>query len=164
MQSALWHNTLHWLADIRKDIEKKETLLYILVVAGLATAVFGLLLFVLDPNVHSLMDGVWSAWVTMTHVGYGDVVPTSFLGRVLASVLILLGLVLFSLFTATLSVMFLGKNMASLGNELRSVEQESSRVVEEESRILRELARLHERLDRLESRLAADASQETPST
>ncbi|MDP3009144.1 MAG: ion channel [Methylococcales bacterium] len=32
---------------------------------------------------------MWSAWVTMTHVGFGDVVPTSFLGRLFSAGLIL---------------------------------------------------------------------------
>ena len=151
---AQFTDIIRWISQIRKDVGKKESLVYILSIAMLATAVAGLLLFLLDPNIHSLTDGIWSAWVTMTHVGFGDVVPTSFLGRLLAAAVILLGFMLFSLFTATLSVAFLGKNMAAMGRELRSVEQESGRVIEDESRILQELARLHERLDRLEKSLA----------
>lgn len=152
---ALFNNLISWVYELRRDIGKKESLVYILAIAILATGVSGLLLFLLDSNIHSLMDGIWSAWVTMTHVGFGDVVPTSFLGRVLAAAVILLGFVLFSLFTATLSVAFLGKNMAAMGRELRSVERDSGRVIEEEDRILQELARLHERLDRMEQALAA---------
>ncbi|TAN52469.1 MAG: two pore domain potassium channel family protein [Methylococcaceae bacterium] len=154
---TLLKNTLRWTEEVRQDFSKKESLAYILTVAAGATAAFGLLLYLFDPNVHTLADGVWSAWVTMTHVGFGDVVPTSFFGRLLAAALILLGLILFSLFTATLSVAFLGKDMAVLGKELRSVEKESEQVAEEESRILQELARLHQRLDRLELALAARA-------
>ena len=30
----------------------------------------GLILYLLDPNIHSLFDGIWSAWVTMTLVAF----------------------------------------------------------------------------------------------
>lgn len=152
---TLLKNTLHWITEIRRDFAKKENLLYILTIAASATFAFGLLLYLFDPNIHSLPDGVWSAWVTMTHVGFGDVVPTSFLGRLLSSALILLGFILFSLFTATLSAAILGKSMSALGRGMRSLEKESGHVLEEDNRILQELARLHERLDRLELALAA---------
>lgn len=48
-------------------------------------------------------------------MGFGDVVPTSFLGRVLSSLLIVFGLILFALFTAALSAAFLGKGLEALG-------------------------------------------------
>jgi hypothetical protein len=89
----------------------------------------------------------------MTHVGFGDVVPVSFLGRLLAAALILVGLVFFSLFTALVSVALIGRNMDALGMEMRRVGQEADRIEGEESRILRELARIHARLDTLEQRL-----------
>ena len=109
-----------------------------------------LVLFILDTNIHSLFDGIWSAWVTMTHVGFGDVVPTSFLGRILSAALILFGLVLFSLFTALLSANLIGKNIDAWGNNVQSIENDLDQIEIEESKVLQELARLHARLDALE--------------
>ena len=81
----------------------------------MVTLAVGLILFLIDPNIKSPLDGIWSAWVTMTHVGFGDVVPISFFGRLLAAGLILFGLVFFSLFTALVSVALIGRNMDALG-------------------------------------------------
>ncbi|BBL71461.1 potassium channel family protein [Methylogaea oryzae] len=101
---------------MREDQGNKDILLYILTLAAVATLVAGLLLYnIIGPGVHTLLDGAWSAWVTLTHVGFGDVVPTSFLGRVLSSLLIVFGLILFALFTAALSAAFLGKGLEALG-------------------------------------------------
>ena len=100
-----------------------------------------------------MTDGIWSAWVTMTHVGFGDVVPTSFLGRLLSAALILFGLLLFSLCTAILSASLIGKNLDAWENNVRQIEQETNRIEADENAILRELARLHERMEHLENAL-----------
>jgi voltage-gated potassium channel len=89
----------------------------------------------------------------MTHVGFGDVVPVSLLGRLLSSTLILFGLILFSLCTAILSASLIGKNLDLWENNVRQIEQETTRIEADENKILAELARLHERLDNLEQQL-----------
>lgn len=48
-------------------------------------------------------EGFWWAFVTMTTVGFGDKAPRSFLARVYALVWVLIGLVIISLFTASVS-------------------------------------------------------------
>jgi len=109
----------------------------VLFLAAGVTVLFGLAVFMIDPNVHSFWDGMWYAWVTMTHVGYGDVVPTSFIGRLLACLLILFGLAVLALLTATFSTILIGRGMGEM--------------VKDESQILAEIKRLHERLDQLEA-------------
>jgi voltage-gated potassium channel len=96
----------------------------------------------------------------MTHVGFGDVVPTSFLGRLLSATLILFGLALFSLFTAILSVTLIGKNMDTWGHGVRQLEQETSRIETEENQVLHELARLHERMTALEKKLSSSTGKD----
>jgi len=54
-------------------------------------------------GVHSVPDGIWWAIVTSTSVGYGDVVPTSWSGRALATVLMVVGLGFVALFTAAIA-------------------------------------------------------------
>ena len=137
----------------------KQSLVYLLILAFAVALTSGLLLYILDPNIHSLFDGIWSAWVTMTHVGFGDVVPTSFLGRLLSATLILFGLAMFSMITAILSVTLMGKNMDTWGHQVRQIEHGASRIESEESQILKELARLHERMDALEKQLSSDAGK-----
>jgi voltage-gated potassium channel len=141
------------------DMKGKRSLIYLLILAIAVAIVSGLILYIIDPNIHSLFDGIWSAWVTMTHVGFGDVVPTSFFGRLLSAMLILFGLALFSLSTALFSVTLIGKNMDSWGQDVSLIEQEASRIETEENQILRELARLHERMDALEKQLSSGTAK-----
>lgn len=143
-------DALTLLKTILSELSNKQHLLNLLILALTVSVGAGLLLYMLDANIHSLLDGIWSAWVTMTHVGFGDVVPTSFLGRVLSAALILFGLVLFSLFTALLSANLIGKNIDTWGHDVRSLEQDVNQIELEESKILKELIRLHDRLDALE--------------
>jgi voltage-gated potassium channel len=150
------HNAIHWGNSLRIELFKLKNLGYLVLLAALVTLAAGLMLFLIDPNIKSPLDGIWSAWVTMTHVGFGDVVPISFFGHLLAAGLILFGLVFFSLFTALVSVALIGKNMDALGVNMRQIEQGAGRIQTGEDRILAEVARLHERLKALEKQLSSN--------
>jgi voltage-gated potassium channel len=141
--------------NLLDDLRGKRSLVYLLILSVAVAIGSGFILYILDPNIHSLFDGIWSAWVTMTHVGFGDVVPTSFLGRLLSAMLILFGLTLFSLFTAILSVTLIGKNIDTWGHDVRQIEREAIRIETEENRILHELTRLHERMEAMEKQLSS---------
>lgn len=127
-------NALAWSQGLKAEILKQKSLGYVLFLAVFVSVLFGFAVFLVDPNVHSFADGVWHAWASITHVGYGDVTPTSFIGRLLSSLLIVFGLVLL---TATFSIIH-----AASGRVERAAE---------ESQILAEIKRLHERLDQLEA-------------
>jgi voltage-gated potassium channel len=146
-------DALHLFQKLLNDLSGKRSLVYLLALAFAVSLGAGLMLYIIDPNVHSATDGIWSAWVTMTHVGFGDVVPTSLLGRLLSAVLILFGLTLFSLCTAILSASLIGKDMDSWGNNVRQIKQETNRIEDDENKILSELVRLHERMEQLENAL-----------
>jgi len=157
------HHAIQWGNSLRLGLFKAKNLGYLVLLAAMATLAVGLLLFLVDPNIKSPLDGIWSAWVTMTHVGFGDVVPVSFVGRLLAAGLILFGLVLFSLFTALVSVALIGKDMHALGADVRQIgQEEAGRMQIGEERILAELARLRERMDALEEHLSTHAGQDRP--
>ncbi len=149
------HNAIKWGNNLRVDLFKSKNLGYLVLLAILVTLAVGLILFLIDPNINSPFDGIWSAWVTMTHVGFGDVVPVSFFGRLLAAGLILFGLLFFSLFTALVSVSLIGRNMDALGEGMRHVELEAGRIQTGEDRILAELARLQEHIEALEKQLSS---------
>ncbi len=51
-----------------------------------------------EPTVHTLADGFWWAIVTLTTVGFGDIAPHSGLGRIVAAVIMLLGMFTLALF------------------------------------------------------------------
>lgn len=50
-----------------------------------------------------IIDAYWWAVVTMTTVGYGDKCPRKIVGRIIASVWMIIGIIWFAAFTATLS-------------------------------------------------------------
>lgn len=109
----------------------------------------GIMMSALDPAIESPLDGVWWAWVTITTVGYGDVVPSSGVGRVFASVIIFLGLGLFALLTARFAAFFLSQKE----DKIISSEQSSHKRLTELERRLTEMDR---KIDRLLSRLDDD--------
>ena len=58
-----------------------------------------------NPNhyrtgVKGILDGLWWSAVTMTTVGYGDTVPKSYLGRLIALIWMFLAIIIISFFTA----------------------------------------------------------------
>ncbi len=82
-------DALSLFQKLLNDLNDKRSLLYLLSLAFAVAFGAGFIFYIIDPNVHSITDGIWSAWVTITHVGFGDVVPTSLLGRLLSATLIL---------------------------------------------------------------------------
>ena len=86
-------------------------------------------------TIHNFGDALWWATVTVTTVGYGDKYPASVGGRGVAVVLMLVGIGLIGVLTATVASYF----------------------VEEKAE--QERTELHERLDRIEAMLAQALAQ-----
>jgi len=129
-------NSLHLMA--------RHALAATLVIALFLVVSVGTLVASIDPNFKSLWDGLWWAIVTISTVGYGDVVPASAEGRWLGVVLIVFGVLTFSMV------------MANIAGALVSmeVEESSAEIEREEIRhellILQRLEALEQRFDRLE--------------
>ncbi|WP_407271924.1 potassium channel family protein [Radiobacillus sp. PE A8.2] len=65
---------------------------------------FGVLIHLFEPaHFPSIFDGIWWAFVTGSTVGYGDYVPLSVLGKIIAILLILTGGGLVTFYMATVS-------------------------------------------------------------
>ncbi len=56
-----------------------------------------------DSGIRNFFDSIWWSLVTITTVGYGDIVPKTFAGRLVGIVLIVTGAVLLSLLTAVIA-------------------------------------------------------------
>lgn len=98
--------------------KNRHKLLHMLVVSGESlpaalALVFGVVflfgagVFLLEqetnPAFATISDGLWWAFVTLTTVGYGDIVPITPAGRMLAVVTMLFGITLYSLMIANLT-------------------------------------------------------------
>ena len=90
----------------------RRGVLYSLVLCGLILLIGGVGFWMLDPNVHTLPEGLWLAFTTAATVGYGDVVPSTPASRGFAVVVVLLGLAVLSLATASLAAIFVEKDVA----------------------------------------------------
>ncbi|GKT12151.1 MAG: voltage-gated potassium channel [Thiomicrorhabdus sp.] len=66
----------------------------------------------------SFIEGIWYAIVTITTVGYGDVVPVSDSGRIFGAVLILFGVVFFSLVSANIAAFLIGSDQRKSEREI----------------------------------------------
>ena len=66
----------------------------------------GIGFWLLEPQTPTLADAMWLAFTTAATVGYGDLVPTTHASRMFAVVVVLLGLAVLSLVTASLAAMF----------------------------------------------------------
>lgn len=93
----------------------------------------------IDPAIESPADGLWWALVTVTTVGYGDVVPVTTQGRLFGAILIVVGLVLFALLTANISAFLIDRQRDQSERSLHR------RLTETNER----LARLEQQLHRL---------------
>jgi voltage-gated potassium channel len=145
---------MQWGNNLRVDLCQSKPLGYLALLVAMVTLVMGVMLYFIDPNIKSPFDGIWLAWVTLTHVGFGDVVPTSFTGRLLTAALILFGLLLFPLVTALISVTLIGKNFEAFGKDAHRFEQEANSIQSTEEKILRELVRLQKCVEDLEQKVS----------
>jgi voltage-gated potassium channel len=93
-----------------------------------------------EANIDSYPDALWWAVTTITTVGYGDRFPMSPAGRGVAVVLMVAGIAMFGVITATIAAYF--------------VEQTA------EEDVAGRLDQIAKRLDRIEARLAADQNDE----
>ena len=84
------------------------------VVATVTTAITilsGVLMTVVDhDNFPSIGLGMWWAVQTVTTVGYGDTVPTTELGRIVATAVMLLGIGFVTVITASITGAFVARS------------------------------------------------------
>ena len=106
--------------------------------------VFGYLFYASEPQVKTFGDGIWWALVTITTVGYGDITPLTTLGRVVAGLLMLLGLGLIATITAIVSAKFIqnyvdGHTNDDVLEKLEELETEIGKIEEIEDNVLGKL-------------------------
>jgi voltage-gated potassium channel len=77
------------------------------VVVTIVILLAGLAISTVEPEIGGAGDGLWWAFVTATTVGYGDISPASPGGRLIAFVLMTVGIGLIGLITASVATFFL---------------------------------------------------------
>lgn len=117
----------------------------------------------LEPTVHTYAEGLWLAVVTGATVGYGDMVPTTTASRLFAVLIVLVGLTLFSLATASIAAFFIGEDEAILRrdmhHDIQQLKKDVAQLISAEDAQLRrelhaDLRRLREELGHMRKELA----------
>jgi voltage-gated potassium channel len=99
--------TIRGLAAI-KEVLGRRGLTYVAAVTALLILVGGGCLSILEPQTvkGGFGDGIWWAIVTATTVGYGDISPSTLWGRIIAVLLMLVGIGLVSTLAASITSYF----------------------------------------------------------
>ena len=112
-------------------ILRRQALLAVAGATGLLVLAAAGLLALLEPEAVAggYWDGIWWGIVTVTTVGYGDIIPRTPLGRLMGIVLMLAGMGLISTLAAALTAYFVGQDdAASLHPIARRLDEINARL------------------------------------
>jgi len=134
---------------------------------GVATLLGGISISLIEmrqnPEIDSLLDGIWWALVTLTTVGFGDIVPVTLLGRIIGGVLMVSGMFTLALFAGIVGSSLVS-GMLSIREEQFRMSDHVNHVVlfgfDESTRIL--LDALLGELDLAETRVVIMDDHERP--
>lgn len=116
----------------------RRGLLYSLALTLTILGLGGVGFWLIDPQIQTLSDGLWLAFTTAATVGFGDLVPSTPASRLFSVVVVLLGLAVLSLVTASLSAIFVEQEVEA---EDRQIEKDLMREI---TRLRDEVAQLRQ--------------------
>jgi voltage-gated potassium channel len=125
---------------LQRGIERLTIIRAVRLVASVAITlafIAAVLERLVDPAIGTFGDSLWWAVVTVTTVGYGDIVPESGAGRLIAGVLMLAGVSAIPITTSLVVSVFVARMQA----------EERARNDEERKEIITRLERIERRLE-----------------
>jgi voltage-gated potassium channel len=135
-------------SQTNQAVANRRVFPYLAVVTALLGILAGFVVTLIDrKDFPTFGDGVWWAIVTLGTVGYGDIVPHTPWGRVVGSLVIVVGVTFIAFLTATVTSAF----VSTEEQEARAFELKRTEAVEEETRTL--LRELKAQLDAIEAKL-----------
>ena len=121
--------SLHTSLKIRSlVVYLMNTLVYLFVASGLAIIIGTFLMYNLESRAENtqmktLLDALWWCIATVTTVGYGDVVPVTSLGRIMAIIYMFFGITLIAVLLAVISNNFYRKRIEKQESEKKEQER-----------------------------------------
>jgi voltage-gated potassium channel len=138
--------------SIQKAVRRRRIFPYLAAVTVVLGLGAGLLMTLVDEKDFPHFGiAVWWAIVTLATVGYGDVVPTTPWGRLVASGVIVLGVTFLAFLTATVTSAF----VSSQQEETQDEERERRAQADEE--LLAAIRALDARLEAIEKKLGGSS-------
>lgn len=139
------------------DATYLDKVIAILIVIVISSTI---VLYYYDPSVTNYFDALWFVFQTITTVGYGDIVPSSPIGQLVGFVLLIVGVVAFSILTASFAYLFnekifkkeneeynlkMNEIKGNLNEARSSIEEIKEKTISHEE----ELAEMKENIDKL---------------
>ena len=106
-----------------RDVFGKRGFAYVAVVTFFIVIGFAVAATLIDPDIETIGDGLWWSVVTITTVGYGDLTPSSFSGRLAASVLMFVGIGVVGVVTGLVAAVMLDES-----EENRQIQERLGRI------------------------------------
>lgn len=112
---------------------------YILMAAFVFIIAIAIIVVIIERNAPGsnltiIGDGIWWAFVTVAAVGYGDHYPVTTVGRVLAIMLMFVGITLFSIITANVASLFVEedeeKELDEIKANIKDLEKKIDQLIE----------------------------------
>ncbi len=113
---------------------KKNELITIATLAGFFIFITGIMIYVIEgnknPHIHNLFDAFYWALITISTVGYGDIVPVTPQGRAVSMLIIVTGIGLIAFITSIIVSAF-NEKLSSLKNDktVRDAEKKNSLTI-----------------------------------
>jgi len=81
-----------------------------------------------DSTITDAREAIWWSVVTITTVGYGDRVPVTEGGRIVAMIMMVVGVVMFGAYTGFITAWFMGGEKQKLRKQIVSLKQENAKL------------------------------------
>ena len=111
------------------------------------------ILLKIDSGFHTMFDALWYNIVTISSVGYGDITPVTYQGKLIGIFTIILGVLFISIFTAAMSGHYMQKpeqeTRKALEKSYEEARQENIKLSEKINNLEENFENLNEKIDHL---------------
>lgn len=138
------------LTKFKKNTDKflKTNNFHYVIWFTILTVIIGALGFSIIEN-KSFSDGLWWSFVTVTTVGYGDMSPTTGIGRLLASLLMLIGIGFLGMLTGAISTFFINYQVSNRSLKENTIESIQKSLNDFDNLSLEDIDNIHKILKSL---------------
>jgi voltage-gated potassium channel len=136
---------------LREPLSVRNAVSVIVTATALVVVIAGVVIRIVDHEEYpNIWKGMWLALQTATTVGYGDVVPQEFWGRVVAAIVMFQGVAFLAIITAAITSTFVARSE----REQQERDVAAGKMTPQERLMEERFDDVTERLERLEEMLS----------
>ena len=84
------------------NILKKLNVDKIIASFAILTIVCSFILARVEPQIENIWDGIWYCFIAFTTIGFGDIIATTFIGKIITIIITICGIILVAIITGVL--------------------------------------------------------------